>query len=68
VQPEEGEQIRTWEKQLKAFTWEQIENFGMIRLTEEADEPGPSFYSQGQPSQRLQASNAKEICCSQIMT
>lgn len=42
VQPEEGEQIRTWEKQLKAFTREQIENFGMIRLTEEEDELGLS--------------------------
>ncbi len=47
VQPEEGEQIRTWEKQLKEFTQEQIKNFRMIRLTEEADEPGSSILLAG---------------------
>ena len=43
MQADEGEQIRTWETQLKEITREQIKNFGMIRMTEEADDPGPSI-------------------------
>jgi hypothetical protein len=45
MQRGEGDQIRTWEAQLKATTNEQLKQTGVINITEERDEPIPSIQS-----------------------
>ena len=43
VHGDEHEQIKLWQTQLKAITREQIKNTGIIRVSEEEDEGGPSI-------------------------
>jgi hypothetical protein len=45
MQPGEGDQICTWEAQLKATTNEQLKQTGVINITEELNNPGPSISS-----------------------
>lgn len=43
MQPNEAEKITAWESQLKAVAREQLNEFGIINITENAGEVGPSI-------------------------